>query len=70
MEALDADLALDVYAAAFCDPSEWRFVFSGKISPANLRRLADKYLASIPARPSRPKPPRLLGLPLPPCPEA
>ncbi|MFP4114560.1 MAG: M16 family metallopeptidase [Spirochaetota bacterium] len=48
MEAVDLDAVLDAYRARFGDASDFTFVFVGTVDPAELRSLAEQYLATLP----------------------
>ena len=61
---LDLDTALSFYRERFADMSDFTFVLVGKLEPAVLRPLVERYLASLPGR-GRKETSQDLGLRLP-----
>jgi zinc protease len=49
IESITLDAVLASYSERFADFSDFTFVFAGTIAPPDLRRLVERYIASLPA---------------------
>jgi zinc protease len=50
-DSIDPERALDIYRERFADADDFTFFFVGNFQPDQIRSLAEKYLASLPAKP-------------------